>query len=86
MDKQGHAEQGDIVHVTWLDAWSNSHGRYDEHYNYEPIIMNDVGWLVEENDAGILLAHCKQGGLQNRDYVGETFTPWEMIISWEVLV
>ena len=76
-------KRGDIIEIEWLDAWSNSHGRYNPHYHYAAIPMKDVGYLIEENDRGILMSHCNQES--GKCFVGETFTPWEMIKSVEIL-
>jgi len=72
-----------IVLVTWKDAWSNATGHYDPTYDYEALLMEDVGYLVLENDEGILLAHTLQN---NKSYRGETFLPWEMVVKVEEIV
>ena len=77
-------KQGDIIEIKWLDAWANSHGRWDPHFAYGPLIMKNIGYFVSENDEGILLAGCEQR--KGDCYVGETFTTWEMVVSLEVLV
>jgi len=74
---------GDIIEVTWLDAWSNSHGYGDPTHEYKPLIITDVGYLLQESDHGITMVRSK--GKESK-YRGETFTPWEMIVGVEVLV
>ena len=74
---------GDIIEVVWSDAWSNTNGRYDPAYKYGPITMVDIGHFVHENDEGLLMARTCQSGTI---YQGETFLPWNMIVSIEVLV
>jgi len=74
---------GDIIEVTWLDAWSNSHGYFDEDHQYGPLTIKDIGYFMQENERGITMVRSKGERGANR---GETFTPWEMIISIEVLV
>lgn len=76
-----------IVVVHWIDAWANSAGYYDSTYKYAPLIMEDIGYLIEENKHGILTARCQQ----ERDdegprYRGESFTPWEMVTKVEEIV
>lgn len=74
---------GDIIEVTWEDAWSNSHGYADPEHEYKPLIIKDVGYFIQENEHGVTMVRSK--GKQSK-YRGETFTPWAMITGIEVLV
>ena len=40
--------------VTWGDAWA-MHGYYDPEGDNTPAVMQDVGWIAEENDETIVL-------------------------------
>lgn len=78
------AKKGDVVIITWIDAWSNSHARFDQNYTYKSILMQNIGFLVQENEWG--LTTCVKQQNYGDSYDGETFIPWEMIVEWEVLV
>lgn len=75
---------GMIIEVHWVDAWSNSHGRYEEEFDYGKLDMLDIGYFVEEREDGILM--CRTNQSDGRAWVGETFIPWEMIVTITVLV
>ena len=80
--------QPQVVLVHWIDAWANSAGYYDSSYAYESLPMIDIGYLVKENDAGILTSRCIQFDRKDETYRrhrGESFTPWEMVTKVEIL-
>ncbi len=76
-------KRGDIIEITWLDAWSNSHGYFDDDHEYQSLTIKDVGYFMQENEQGITMVRSLGNVSKGR---GETFTPWEMIRSIEVLV
>ncbi len=74
---------GDIIEITWEDAWSNSHGYFDSNYEYQPMTITDIGYFMQENEQGVTMVRSIGKESKGR---GETFTPWEMIRSIEVLI
>ncbi len=76
-------KNGDIIEITWLDAWSNSHGYFEDNYEYQSMTIKDVGYFMQENEHGVTMVRSMGTFSKNR---GETFTPWEMILGIEVLV
>ena len=86
MNKAGEMQVGDIIEVTWIDAWSNSHGYGEPDHTYEPLPCVDVGYFLQENDHGVTTVRSMAFGGVSTSFRGESFTPWEMIIDIEVLV
>ena len=70
--------------VKWDDAWASVGAYYKEGRDYTPMLMCDVGWVVEENDDTIVLAtsYDKDGD----QYRNVCIIPWDMIVSMEELI
>jgi len=68
--------------VKWGDAWS-SFNHYHEGNDYSPMVMEDVGWVVEENDETIVL--CTSRCLDNDNKRNLCIIPWCNVISMEEL-
>lgn len=71
-----------IYEVTWLDAWHDT-GYYGAHKDNTPITCVDIGYLMEENEDGVMLASSFTE--DSTQYRHMSFFPWEMIISMEEL-
>lgn len=69
--------------VTWIDAFA-THGYYNKDNSYEPIVMKDVGWVVDENEESIVLSrsHCPV----EDDWRQLSVIPWVNVVSMEELV
>ena len=72
-----------LLIITWDDAWSNAAGYYDTTYTYKPISCVEVGWLVEDNDEGMVLCTSMS---EQVGYRKETFIPHGMITKIEELI
>ncbi len=71
-----------IVIVHWLDAWYSTLPQQQPH---ESIRQTTIGFLIEENDSGVLVAMEYQGeDFDDSRY--HVFVPWEMIDYVEELV
>lgn len=69
--------------VKWGDAWGG-HLYYKSDEDHSPMVMEDVGWVMEENDETIVLSRsrCLDDG-QHRQL---SVIPWVNVISMEELV
>ena len=74
-------EKKPLYTVKWADAWA-SHDYYGEHSSYGPVIMEDVGWVVEENDETIVLGRSRS---PTGAYRQLSTIPWDMVVSMEEL-
>lgn len=66
-----------LVIVTWNDAHGDSGSAFSEHeIPHAPIVIDSVGWLLREDDAGVTVAaeFCHDG-----TWRGVTFVPRGMI-------
>lgn len=73
-----------FVAVTWEDAWADSTGEWTQenvHENHRPAIMQTVGWLLLESEAGVSIFNERDTVLGS--YRGRTFVPGRMILKVE---
>ena len=70
--------------IEWLDAWHSGASYYSSHEDNTTLTCTDVGFLMEENDEGVVLATSFTE--DSNQYRHVSFFPWEMIISMEVLI
>ncbi len=69
--------------VKWGDAWA-SLNHYREDGDHSPMVMEDVGWVLEETDETIVL--CTSRCLDNDNKRNLSVIPWVNVISMEELV
>ncbi len=65
-------EEPKLALVRWIDAFAN-HNYYHEGTDYTPVVMEDVGWVVEEDDESIVL--CRSRCLEEESYRGIASIP-----------
>lgn len=72
-----------IVVVRWNDAQSSATKVYTENETgyHAPIVMETLGWLLKDDDAGVSIVTevFSEEGLNN--YRGHTFVPRGMVID-----
>ena len=71
-----------LILLTWRDAWCGQ-AAYDPDHAYTSLETQDIGWLVEENDDGVVM--CSSRCASNNIYRSECFVPWGMIVRMEEL-
>ena len=81
--KYAKVEEPKIYVVRWMDAWASLNTYHDDHGNYTPMVMKDIGFVCEMNDESIVLAQSvsESGALRNL-----TVIPWEFVIDMKELV
>ena len=70
-----------LIVVHWLDAWSTS-GYYIDGSEHTPLEVQDIGFLMDENEHSIVLAQSVDENDSARHIV---VIPWEMIQKVEEL-
>lgn len=61
---------GDVVKVTWEDAWSSdSYRTYDTIKNEEPLLLYTVGHVMRNDKTGISLGRELQPNLNEYRYI-----------------
>ncbi len=69
--------------VTWGDSWGGPR-HYEEGMDTSPMIMMDVGWVMEQSDETITLAMCHSP--DTGAYRNLAIIPWVNVIKMEELI
>ena len=78
-------EYGGVSKVTleiiqWEDAWQQSGSQKIRQKKARPVVTETVGWVVEENESGVLVTSERWPEYPDRAY-GLGFIPHSMILS-----
>jgi len=68
--------------ITWGDAWAKL-GEYHSEGDHTPMKLEDVGWVVEENEETICICTSRSEVGNERNL---TVIPWYNVISMEELI
>ncbi len=74
----------DIAVIHWVDAWIDTVDMgVDQAKKQKAINRSTCGYLVSENDEGVLLATDRYRG--GKEVNSPMFIPWGMIKTYEIL-